>query len=615
MNRRTWSLLAAACVAGGAGAIAFASSRSSSSPPAEAVAKGVDRMPFREAVWPAGERATYALAWHSEASAAMEGAEGALVTRLAVAGDLELRSYGPRDGAVLLGVRLPRLDEARGEAMGAPVAAPGELASQLSAAEASVLLEPDGHVREIGFSEASSPLAQSALRALVLELAAVVCAAAGERESVDTPLGRARVVRDGGESERVAYDTLDVFGGAADELPELSSRGSVVFDERRLVERVASDESLVATTASAPLAGFRSTTSLTATLRKRERGPDVAPPEFAPGWVRAAPGIGSVDRRASLERRAEGVTRASLLADVRKTASLSQPSSHEWIWRDGAFLELHPEEAAPLLASAMADPSLAVQAVAFDIVVISGTEVGQAALVQTLASMDPGTERFEVLLERLGQLARPTAPTLAFAEGVYAKARTPSARRTAAFMLGALARHAEEHDAAATERIVHRFEAELREAKTNDARVTLLGGLGNAGQSRGVPTIVPYAEDEDEDVRHGVASALRRMEGEPVVRTLLALARDPSPRVATEAMTSLSRKDLDDPAWAALSAMLREGALAEDVHATLLALAAERREDDPRAVGVLVAMLASASVSAELKMRVEGILRGSDALP
>ena len=77
--------------------------------------------------------------------------------------------------------------------------------------------------------------------------------------------------------------------------------------------------------------------------------------------MRAAPGIGSVDRRASLERRALGVTTESVIADIQRVAALPQPTNREWVWHDAAYLELHPEEARPIVAG-MADQSVTVGA-------------------------------------------------------------------------------------------------------------------------------------------------------------------------------------------------------------------------------------------------------------
>ncbi len=567
-------------------------------------------MPFREDAWPKGEVATYSFDWSSVASASMRNATGEMGTRMVLRGDLALRSYGMRQGALLLGLRLPRIEEAQGDALGHPVSTPDDFRAELASAEVAVLLEPDGFIRELSYSESSTPVARSALRALAVELAAVVCSATGRREVVDTSLGRARVGQlDGGATSRVDYEMLDVFGGEIDDIPELTSRSVVSFDDRRRVAGLVSNEALSAVADDAPLGSFRATTSLTATLRSRERGAPEEPPRFAPGSVRAATGIGSIDRRASLERRSQGVTRESVVADVVRVASLPHPPSAEWVWRDSAFLELHPEESRFVVDAGMADRSLGVRATTFDIVVIAGTEAGQAALVDALGRVDVASDHFEVLVQRLGHLAHPTTATVKFVEGAYARASTTSSKRSCAYVLGALARHSEDDAPETTKRLVGQLERELTDATTDESRETLIGALGNAGQPSSALAITKHAQRESEDIRYSVASALRRMDSRPAIDVLKEMLTDAQPRIATAAAYGLGRMRLEANDWDGIAATVRAGKVADGAHPTLLDLAANKLEEDPGAIRLLVAMIASENVSLEHKERVSSLLR------
>lgn len=571
--------------------------------------------------WPAGATATYRIAWRSDADANVDLAQGgrtrtaraepsALGTHLDIEGELKLRSYGPRDGAVVIGFVLSRVNVARAEALGQP-AAPDQLGAELRAGEAVALVEPDGHVRELGFSPATTPLARGALRALVLEYTAEVSAANG-RPIVDTSLGRARIeTTDAGALKRVAYDELDALPDGFDRLgTKIASTGAgTVPGGGRAVTTVASNEEISALGDRGIVSHFHAVTSLSATLLYTSNEPPSAIPSYVPTALR--PGSRppeqeeAEDRVRSLQRRSLGVTGESLYADVRTAGLLPKKTLTEWVWHDAAFLELHPEHASLLLDRAMKEPVLAIQAAAIDIVVISGTDAAQRALMHAFDVAKLKNDDREILFQHLGQLVRPSQDFLRWAEAAHERSKGTDMWLATSYTLGGLAWHAAEEHPVAAGLLVGKLETELRGATSDPMREIAIRSLGNAGAARSLPILVPYAKSSASEVRAAVASALRRVEGEASVDALLLLVTDPDDFVSRDAVASLFRKNLDGDDWRFLARAMDEDRVNEGTHAVLLDGALLRRHDDPESARLFAAMLASPKVSMKLKQRID----------
>lgn len=557
----------------------------------------------------AGTRALYRVSWKTDATASLERATDALATKLELDGELQIDTF--RDGRVIA-VRWTALDRALGEALTQPLATPDALAAQLKQAETVVVLDERGQVMELGFSSATTPLARHVQRALVLELLAQVAAGPGGRDVVDTALGRARVTRviTGRTiaTTRASYDELDAFPlGLDGATAEIDARGEVATETDGSIARVTSHEALSLEAGHGMISGFQSTTSITATLSSRVRDPSIVMPAYVPATVRAAP-AGTYDRRASLERRSLGVTAETLHADVRSASLFPRAGSTQWIWRDAAYLELHPEAAAPLLASATSLGTKGLAA-AFDIVVIAGTEAGQDALVAALKRPEAQTEEaFVVLVQRLAFLAKPRPSLVAFVAREHVRYAGTDRGRAAAYTLGALARNVAVDDPHTAQLIANDIVKDLGVAETAADRVALLAALGNAGLSSTATAVIAHAKDKDVAIRRAVASALRRMEGSPVVDALLALSVDPAPEVTTVALDSLLRKQLDDADWTLLSQHVAGGRIHADAHGPLVNALATRRGEGPQPDAVLGAMLASEHVSVDVKQRIEAAM-------
>lgn len=613
-RRARWALLGVA-VGAGVLALTLAQPRAQAPTVASAVSSAT-APPFAAASWPAGATARYALSFTSDvevdlglagASGASGGARGrTLATSLAIEGELGVRSYQPaRAGDVTLGFTLARVRVTRATALGAPVGDVDALAAELRAAEATAIVAEDGRVRELAFSPATTPFARGALRALVLEYTAN----AGGPGSADTSIGRARVERaPAGELRRVAYEELDALPAG------LGGRGARVTATVRRAEgagpmrELASDERVEASADEGLVSELRATTRFSAKLAGVEREAAVAAPAYAPSPVRPQAGeVGEAgDRAASLARRAAGVTAESVHADVRLAAALPQKRFTEWLWRDSAYLELHPEESSRLLDRVMKDPAagLELRAAAVDLVVVVGDDAAQRALVHAFEAYTLPPDDREILLQHVAHVARPSRDLLRFVEAEHTRARGTPLRLATSYALGGLAGHAAAQHPDVADRLVATLERDLGAAKDDRDREIAIRALGNAGAARSLPAIVSYATSPSIDVRAAVAGALRRVEGSASVDALVALVQDANEEVAREAVASLYRKQLDDDDWRALARAIDEDRIAEGAHAVLLDGALLRRADDPGAAVLFTAMLASPKVAYALKTRV-----------
>lgn len=578
--------------------------------------------PFAEGAWPKGSRTSYHLAWKTNARATIEGPHKdktddtkadsknlrGLETAFDVEGDLDVESHGLQKDGLALGLRWAKLDRAKADALGKPVAGPGELETQLRDAAMVVVLEPGGHVKEIGFSDGASPLARLVSRAIALDFTAEIAAASGKVDVVDTAIGRARLTRDPNDARKTSrsYEELDAFPNGFGSATKVDAKGEVSTSTGGVVERIASNE-VVAATGDQAVSGFDTSTSLTAKLLGRTKT-DAPFPAYAKASIRPRIEDAGYDRHASLERRSLGVTPETMHADVRAAALFPRLVTTEWVWRDSAYLELHPEEAGPLLdrAAPLGTPALAA---AFDIVVIAGTDEGQAALVRALASPAAESEEaYITLVQRTAFLWSPTPEIVAVVGRDRARFRGTDRGQAATYTLGSLAHAVAREAPEVASQIVRDLEGDLAAAKNSAERVALLAALGNAGLAQSDGAITAHARDMDPLVRASVAHALRKIPTDDAVATLEELISDPEPDVAGNALDSLLRRELDDEDWSLLSRRVTDGAVRTEAFASLVNGLNRRRGDDPRAEGVLVAMATSPIVPPDVKQRIENML-------
>ncbi|HAA29765.1 MAG TPA: phycocyanin alpha phycocyanobilin lyase, partial [Cyanobacteria bacterium UBA8553] len=68
--------------------------------------------------------------------------------------------------------------------------------------------------------------------------------------------------------------------------------------------------------------------------------------------------------------------------------------------------------------------------------------------------------------------------------------------------------------------------AEALNSSTDIVKTAAIGSLGELGDSRAIPLLIPYATDPDWQIRHRIAQALGHLGGEQARNTLETLATD-----------------------------------------------------------------------------------------
>ncbi len=613
--RRTAIVLAA--LAAGIAATAWVATRPSPGPDASAsLADAAASASTPE--WPLGVERTYDVTWKSVSQAALAGvpdASAPLSSELDLHAELVVRSHGEEAGTTLLVARLTKIDRARVSALGRDIVPTVEAArSELGDRDAVVELVA-GRLRDVRFAADAPALYRSMMRAILAELIAEL----GEPGLVETAIGRARIEKrvdpknDARSlTRRTRYEALEALpsGLSADGEQSVVANGVIERDAKNGIVRITSDEAVRVAESDGPLRWFDAKSSIAFALVRSETRAPSAVPVFPASSAAAA--VDDASRATSLARRSNGVTLDSVIADVHIRGLLPRVGTTEWIWRDSAYLELHPDDAEALLAAVGKDADVGAQAAAFDLVVIAGTSQGEAALRKALASWgsrEPDT--YIVLVQRVGFLAAPSDATIDFVGSEYAAwQKKHDARRTqaCAYTLGALAGAVAHTDRERARKIADRLVMDLYAAKTDDDRAALLRGLGNAGLAEDVTAVTIYASDPSDDVRAAVATALRRMNADAAVPALLRLLTDKNGAVARAAVSSLFRHTLDDSAWAAINDTIATGRLAALARGALLNDLARKLGDDPHAETALRLLHDAPTTEPQIRMRIESLV-------
>lgn len=603
----------------------FAPSQSHS--PARAASTASPYKPFAPTLWPAGTKRTYRTSFHSQTSVVLRHTEsGTLGGHVDLEGDLAIVSHGAKDGGPLsLSVTWSALRRADVEALDRSLVS----GNAAALAPAVVEIEPDGRLVTIGFAPGAAALARMVQRAFVVELAAVIEGGVGSRPDVRTAAGRAEVERANGIFTRTRYVELDAIGPPAS--LELQSHGKVTLDANGAVATAEHTEHIDAEADDErQVSDLDVATRVELTLLRTDHEAANPAPAVDLELV-AATSPSDKQRAASLAQRAAGVSVESVKEDLRLAALFPRTGETAWVWRDSAWLELHADESAALIAYAERELSPFGLAAAIDLVVVAGTTAGQTALLALLERVQARDDGiFEMTVQHVEHLRAPRPEIFAFVTRAYAAAgdaNAPSQRRVAcAYSLGALARRSLEQRAksastngdrpkcanggdCSADEAVARLEHDLAAVTTERGRIALLRALGNAGQSASFASVAPHRRAAEVDVRRASAAAMRNMEGGLVVDALLELAADPDGGVAAEAFESLFRKQLDDADFGAIERLVQEGRVHEEAHAALIDGLVVNRDAHPAATAILVTLLSSSQASARNKAKIENILR------
>jgi hypothetical protein len=241
--------------------------------------------------------------------------------------------------------------------------------------------------------------------------------------------------------------------------------------------------------------------------------------------------------------------------------------------------------------------SLATRALLLDLLASAGHGKAQAAMREALASpaAQGDANGYGVLLQRLGLVLAPETATMDFAEAAYTSGKGP-ARDAAAYALGAVmgARGAANVDPALDQYLTP-LRSALKEARTPQARVTLLAALGNAGSPHDGARIRSFAQDGDARVRRQVALSLRKERAADSRTALFSMLGDGDVSVSGAALSSLSGDGLTSSDLSRLARLVGTSGLSGELNEPLLsAVGADTQAHPEEAAQVLRAVLASA---------------------
>ncbi len=535
-----------------------------------------------------GRRYVYALRWSDETRVAL-AADAALGGTVDVAGELVLRARPATGGVQVLELSLASLSSASVRVLGQ------DLPGALEGPRAYLSVEPSGRLVAVELEPGSPPLWKHVAQALAVQLQLTLPAAPAHewQATEDGPHGRALVryeaTRDGLRRTRERYEHLTLaphhqgpLALDAQATITLAPAGHLVslHDDEALDTQGAGLEIHARSSLALGLARIEAdlVAELPARLERRRPGEIVASPDTD---------------RALLEQRAEGLGGEAMLAGVRarSAGAPDDPAERRWFGRAVARLRLEPALAAEL-EQLFLDPTLgdAGRRLVFDLLSSAGHADAQAAMVRLLPTPELSrTPRLEAeLVQRFALLARVER---ASAEALRARLETTTSetgRRAELHALGAVAgKLARQGDDEAATRALEPLRAGLEAAQGDDDRRAIVAGLGNAGLREDVPRLEAAARDDSPAVRAEVAFALRKLDAPEARQALLALAEDPMPAVAAEALGALGRRGISPAELGALEAALEAGRLPPQADGALISLLARRSLAEAAALRIL----------------------------
>jgi HEAT repeat protein len=574
--------------------------------------------------WPAGNVYTYRVSLRVDGGFTLAGAgQAPLEAVLALDGELVLRSYGTvgSGGDTVLGVRLARLSRLDWRLGPQPVLS--DDGRSLVGPEVVLVAASDGTFRSLNVQDGGAPTAENLLRQLLAPLEVVV--ASGERtwsRQQRNPLGelradytvrRAASGRLGLRREPVRYTHLAAAAVIGDVSADASGAFAIVLDRAGYLQRVQGEEK-VAVAGSDGAEALRQETRIEAELLSITRA------EPGPAAVRrleglSATGLGDVstsaeaDRRL-LEQRIGDLTMERLVEDLFIHGPAPDfPDAGPWMWRATGLLLLHPERCRDLI-EVFESPGMTQRARArvLDLLAATGSPEAQAVVRELLESpAAKGSERYELLLQRLSLVEQPTPETV---DWLRAKVEEKDGAFTlaAAHALGAaIGKRSRAPGGEVDERAAGLLRDGLAAARSVQDRTDWLGALGNAGLAEDVPLVSRFAADGDPAVRAAAASALRKSQTPAAEGVLLGLAADPDAVVQDRALHTLASYSLGPTGLDALREQVSAGRLVPRSYAMLATLLENHRALPDAVLPVLDAMLAGDIADPRLVLRLRDL--------
>jgi hypothetical protein len=523
-----------------------------------------------------------------------------------LAGDVVVRCYDASAGVFRLGVSLERLTSVKVSVAGTDVVGgPDALIG-----EAFVLIDDHGRVTGSQYGKDAPAAVRAVLPNVIALLQTTLPAgpALGAKPGTSweikepTMLGVARsryALRDAAGEQaavtfdrtRLGYDELLALPRQAPPALALVSRDRVTLTADDVPGHIVVDETVEAKPSyAANVSADLALTAVTTFTPDPRVDADLA--GLTPG-VRAP--AATLSNSEQMLRQLAGNITLERIDVLTREASAGTRMPPGFITAAVAFLKLDPSACADLVGMfEKPTASLATRALLLDLLASAGHERAQAAMREALGSpaARASADGYGTLLQRLGMVLSPEPQTLAFAYDTYTSSKG-TVHDAAAFALGATlgARGAANLDPA-IDRYIGRLREDLASAKTPATRMTMLAALGNAGSPRDGSRIAALARDDDARVRRQVALSLRKERSFAARSTLFSMLGDPDASVGGAALTSLSDDGVSRDDLTELSALMRAGRVASDLHEPLLSVVGAQTQAYPeQSAAVLRAIL------------------------
>lgn len=593
-------------------AVVASSRRSATSPQAEATAPAAVPEP------PPSSAAVYEfhLTHDGRAEVLGGGAEAPSVwveTVIALRGRLGMWPMPDEEGRRVVQVGLLELEEHAFEVNGQAVFPTRALVEEhLLAPRAVVVLEAGGRPVELRLPQGAEPPFERVLQLIMGELQYSLAPTEEWQAEELAAFGRAQAeYRARSSGARRTIDKVRRYREARalaqrEQLspPEGSSEATLELEGQQLV-RFIGRESLGVSRQGAQVLVWR--LELEAT-----RVDAAAPPAWASARFVDARRFGDVrvSERAEaqhLAQRIQDMTPEKMAADLAAHGPTGEmPDHNAWAWKVTGLLRRDPGLIATLTREfERPDYQASGRAFVVDLLAGTGTAEAQEALLGLLRARGRGSDaEWRQNLQALGRISTPTRATLDYAVEQY-RSGLGIDRWAAALAVGAVVHNMTSDPAAqaAGDLLWRDFAA----ASDRDARVKLLGAIGNAGLESHVGPLLALGADPDTEVRRHVAYAMRRHDTPEARALLVTLGADPKSTVAISALKTLGRLTVTDAELEGLRAHVAANRIPSDAFPTLVsALTTQRRH--PMVQEMLRSVMAHPNTPPRLAARCRGLL-------
>ena len=564
----------------------------------------------------AGQRWAYELDWSAQTSGQMpSGAEqGAMGLKTHLQGIVWLEVLAPHADGAQLAVSLAQIErfdfELQGQAANPDLAATRAV---LEGQRAIVELDERGRVQALSFAQDASPTVRATLRSLVLQLGFVI------PEKLDTPsvndepstLGTVTAYSVASATQIVRtpqqYTALDAAPGPITGMQTLSGRATILLDAQGGLLAVDDVQHLVYVRAGQTEPALDASWTFMLHRTHAITGtPKPVPAQLTGQKLNGL--IGDEGLEARRDSRMSAEMSMELLSETLERFERGTPPGHEFLVRAGAFLRIHPEALAELVAQ-FASPTLSGKGrgLLLDVMVEAGDAPAQAAMRAVLGSA-PAHESSQIasrLMQRFSFLRQPNAESIDFLAAEAQRARQSgdlAAAQGAVVALGSCVRSLEQRgELGLAEQTNARLRAEVREARngTSLQKRGALAALGNAARAENLETIVDLAHDEDPLVRDQVAAALRSVDSPRARSTLLELASEGSTAITLSALSSLNSQTLAPTDWQQLAELVSAGKMPASADGALLRLVLDKRAEAGSSGRQILLMIVSRGGGAE----------------